>query len=157
MKARREARRIAIDVLYQAEIRACLPTEALDLYRSSGRLATSAEEDAGRASGEEPTEEGFLYARSLIEGVQDRSADIDLLISRHADRWAIERMPVIDRTILRIAVFEMLWGDGVPVPVVINEAVELAKVLSTEDSGRFVNGLLGKIAEEGLPTKDDPS
>jgi N utilization substance protein B len=57
-------------------------------------------------------------------------------------------MPVIDRTLLRIALFELLWGEDIPVPVAINEAVELAKELSTEDSGRFINGLLGKIAEK---------
>ncbi|MFP5298419.1 MAG: transcription antitermination protein NusB, partial [Actinomycetota bacterium] len=71
---------------------------------------------------------------------------------RYADRWAIERMPVIDRNLIRMALFEVLWGDQVPVPVAINEAVELAKALSTEDSGRFINGLLGRIIEEvGAP------
>jgi N utilization substance protein B len=72
------------------------------------------------------------------------------LIVKYADRWAIERMPVIDRSLLRMALFELLWGDDIPVAVAINEAVELAKSLSTEDSGRFVNGLLGKIAEQEL-------
>ena len=151
MKARREARRIAIDVLYQAEIRGCLPTEALEQYT---RPSTSNEEDADRDDDQGPGGEGHSYARSLVEGVQEKAADIDVLLSRHADRWAIERMPVIDRTVLRIAVFEMLWGPDVPVPVAINEAVELVKVLSTEDSGRFVNGLLGKIAESQVESEE---
>ena len=80
--------------------------------------------------------------------MQAHQADIDALITTHADRWALNRMPVVDRNLLRIALFELLWCDDVPVPVAINEAVELAKALSTEDSGRFVNGLLGRIAEE---------
>ena len=152
MKARREARRVAIDVLYQAEIRGCLPTEALAQYT---RPSTTHDEDADRGGEQKRGEEGYVYARALIEGVQEKGADIDALLAKHADRWAIERMPVIDRTILRIAVFEMLWGPDVPIAVAINEAVELAKVLSTEDSGRFVNGLLGKIAESSVPHPDD--
>ena len=104
----------------------------------------------------EVTPEALEYGRKLVDGVQAHQAEIDGLLVTHADRWAIDRMPVVDRTILRLAVFELLWGGDVPVPVAINEAVELAKELSTEDSGRFVNGLLGRIAEE-LPDADLPS
>ncbi|HVM35229.1 MAG TPA: transcription antitermination factor NusB, partial [Actinomycetota bacterium] len=77
----------------------------------------------------------------------EHQAELDELIVRYADRWAIDRMPVIDRSLVRMALFELLHSDDVPVAVVINEAVELAKELSTDDSGRFVNGLLGRIAE----------
>jgi transcription antitermination protein NusB len=87
----------------------------------------------------------------LVEGVQANQADIDALIATHADRWALSRMPVVDRNVLRMALFELLWCDDVPPAVAINEAVELAKSLSTEDSGRFINGLLGRIAEESSP------
>jgi N utilization substance protein B len=86
--------------------------------------------------------------RDLVEGVQSHHADIDALIVSYADKWTIERMPVIDRNLVRIALYEFLWGQDIPVAVAINEAVELAKAFSTEDSGRFVNGLLGRIAEK---------
>ena len=148
MKERRAARRLAIDVLYESEIRGTLPTEALAARQEAGWVIPTSE-DLSEALGDEepPSREALAYARVLIEGIQEHHADIDALIARYADRWAIERMPVIDRTLLRIAVFEILWRDDVPMPVAINEAVELAKSLSTDDSGRFVNGLLGKIAE----------
>lgn len=148
MKARRTARRIALDVLYEAEIRGSLPRDALQERERNGWVVATSEDLSGPLENETgPSGESVAYARRLIEGVQDHNADIDELIGRYADRWAIERMPVVDRTLLRMAVFEMLWGDDVPVAVVINEAVELAKQLSTEDSGKFINGLLGRIAE----------
>ena len=145
--ARRSARRFALDVLYEAEIRDMLPLEAVHRAPEDGwfvrRRARSAEDDP-------PRTRCSTYARHLVEGVQEHHADIDVLIANYADRWAIERMPVIDRSLLRMALFELLWGDDIPVAVAINEAVELAKSLSTDDSGRFVNGLLGKIAEQEL-------
>lgn len=148
MKKRRLARRLAIDVLYEAEIRGSLPSEALADHQRGGWVVPSSE-DLGEPSGpdEVRSDEAVAYASELVTGVQEHHADIDALIVRYADRWAIERMPVIDRTLLRMALFEMLWGDDVPVAVAINEAVELAKQLSTEDSGKFINGLLGRIAD----------
>ena len=138
---------MALDALYQAEIRDRLPLETFDDQQSEGRVVPGAEE--GVADDDPEThDDAVVYGRSLVEGVQAHHAEIDELLSRYTDRWAIDRMPVIDRTLLRIALFELLWGDGIPVPVAINEAVELAKELSTEDSGRFINGLLGKIAEK---------
>ena len=149
MKVRRTARRLAVDVLYESEIRDTLPTDALAARQKEGWvLATSSDADEDKV---EPTPEVLDYASTLIRGVQSHHADLDALIARYADRWAIERMPVIDRTLLRIALFELLWGDDVPVAVAINEAVELAKDLSTEDSGRFINGLLGRVVEEEAP------
>lgn len=88
------------------------------------------------------------YATRLVAGVQEQCAHIDARIARYSDRWALDRMPVVDRNLLRIALFELLWVPDVPVPVVINEAVELAKSLSTEDSGRFINGILGRASDE---------
>lgn len=148
MKERRAARRLAVDVLYEAEIRDALPAEVLASHAASGFVSLGPEDEEGPS--EPPNETVVSYARTLAEGVQAHQAEIDKLITDHADRWAIQRMPVIDRTILRIALFELLFGGEVPVPVAINEAVEMAKTLSTEDSGRFINGMLGRIAETDL-------
>ncbi len=91
---------------------------------------------------------GFTFASELVRGVTEHCDELDELISGHAKDWAIERMPVIDRNLLRMALFEMLHLDDVPAAVAINEAVELAKIYSTEDSSRFVNGLLGSVSAE---------
>jgi N utilization substance protein B len=147
VKERRSARRLALDVLYEAEIRDRLPLEALAARRSAGWVSAGSDELDARAVVEQPSEEAVAYAAALVEGVQTYQADIDELIARYADRWAITRMPVVDRTLLRMALYELLWRPDIPVPVAINEAVELAKELSTEDSGRFINGLLGKVVE----------
>jgi N utilization substance protein B len=148
MKGRRAARRLAVDALYEAEIRDRLPTETFEIQQAAGKVVAG--EDEGAAPQEDPGthDDAVGYGRSLVEGVQEHHAAIDEMLARYADRWAIDRMPVIDRTLLRIALFELLWGQDIPVPVAINEAVELAKELSTEDSGRFINGLLGRIAEK---------
>ena len=156
MQVRSAARRLALDVLYEAEIRGSLPLEAFELRSNYGWVvATTAEEDDSSGSdpdGLPPGDEAVAYARVLVTGVQEHHAEIDGLIARYADRWTIDRMPVVDRNVVRIAVFELLWADDVPVPVAINEAVLLAKSLSTDDSGRFVNGLLGRIAETVVPS-----
>jgi transcription antitermination protein NusB len=89
-----------------------------------------------------------VFARELVEGVDAHRAELDELIRRYADRWTLERMPIVDRNLLRIGTFELLYREDVPPAAAINEAVELAKLLSTEDSGRFVNGLLGRVARE---------
>jgi N utilization substance protein B len=88
------------------------------------------------------------FTRELVEGVTTHLAEIDALIGEHAENWAVPRMPSLDRTILRVACFELLHREDVPVAVAIDEAVEAAKELSTEDSSRFVNGVLGRIARE---------
>jgi transcription antitermination protein NusB len=92
-----------------------------------------------------PPVDGFT--RTLVLGVHDHAADIDELISRYARRWSISRMPVVDRTVLRLATYELLH-EPTGAAVVINEAVELAKSLSTDDSGRYVNGVLESIRKE---------
>jgi N utilization substance protein B len=150
LKARRSARRIALDVLYEAQIRDLLPSEAWKLREAEGWAMSSGADEAEGVSPDSPVPgpDVLDYARSVVEGVQAHQADIDALISRYADRWAIERMPVIDLSIVRMALYELLWRDDIPVAVGINEAVELAKSFSTDDSGRFVNGLLGRIAED---------
>jgi transcription antitermination protein NusB len=152
VKARRAARRLAIDVLYEAEIRDRLPLEAFEERKLRGWVVPTAGDDDTEAvpPETEPSPEAVAYAEALVQGVQEHHADIDFLIGKYADRWAIERMPVVDRTLLRMAMFELLWGRDTPVAVAINEAVELAKALSTEDSGRFINGLLGRVVEREL-------
>ncbi len=152
IKDRRLARQLALDVLYQAEIRDQLPAEALSLQRREGWSVTLSDQE--QPPPEPPPEEAVSYATQLVEGVQEHSAEIDRLIDRYAERWAMERMPVVDKNLLRLAVFELLWAPEVPTAVVINEAIELAKSLSTEESGRFINGILGRIAEreERAPT-----
>lgn len=134
------ARRLALDVLYEADIKDLLPLEVLGERKRHGWELDGDDLD-------DPGPDSIAYAEVLVTGVQDHQADLDELISRYAEGWTIDRMPVVDRTLVRMAAFEVLWGDDVPVAVAINEAVELAKSFSTDDSGRFVNGLLGRIVE----------
>ena len=151
MKERRLARRLALDVLYEAAIRDSLPLETFRSRQTAGWDQTAApheDEPESMWESEDPAPETIAYARSLVAGVQEHQAEIDELIARYADRWALDRMPIVDRSLVRIALFELLWGESIPVPVAINEAVELAKFFSTDDSGRFINGLLGRVVEE---------
>jgi N utilization substance protein B len=88
------------------------------------------------------------YAGKLLKGVREKRDEINELISRHAENWRLERMSVIDRNILRLAVYELHYQDDVPTSVAINEAVEIAKRYSTDDSGPFINGILDSMARE---------
>src|ERR1700712_733638 len=94
--------------------------------------------------------------RLLVEGVADHRDDLDEVIAAHAKGWTLQRMPAIDLTVLRIAAFELFHRPDVPVAVVLDEAVELAKRFSTDDSGRFVNGVLAAIAKVARPTSTSP-
>ena len=134
MAARSKARKRAVDVLYEADVRGSDP---LDLLRE--RIADETP----------PVPE---HAVRLVEGVVEHGARIDELIGTHAHHWTLERLPDVDRAILRMAVFELLWADDVPDAVVIDEAVELARALSTDDSPSFVNGVLGAILAAEVPT-----
>jgi N utilization substance protein B len=127
--SRREARERALSLLYEADAKACAPAAVLD------ELPVPPDPFAG----------------DLVAGVGDHLADIDDRIRRFARGWALERMPVVDRTVLRMAIYELLHRPDVPTAAVISEAVELAKRYSTDDSGRFVNGMLSAIAEEARP------
>ncbi|MEA2460215.1 MAG: transcription antitermination protein NusB [Actinomycetota bacterium] len=150
------ARRIALDVLYEAAIRDSLPLDSFRHRQAAGWAQTAApQEDEPESMREsaDPPPEIIAYARSLVAGVQDHQAEIDEMIARYADRWALDRMPIVDKSLLRMGVFELLWGQEIPVAVAINEAVELAKFFSTDDSGRFINGLLGRVVEE-MPHED---
>jgi N utilization substance protein B len=93
------------------------------------------------------------YTIELVEGIESHLAEIDALLEQYSERWTVDRMPVIDRTLLRLGTLELGWEADVPVAVVVDEAVELAKQYSTEDSPRFVNGLLSRIAKELRPEK----
>jgi transcription antitermination protein NusB len=134
MAARSKARKRAVDVLYEADLRGSDPLAVL-----RDRIA----------EGQPPVVE---HTVRLVEGVAEHAARIDELIATHARGWAIERLPDVDRAILRMAVFELLWVDDVPDPVVMDEAVSLAKVLSTDDSPAYVNGVLGAVVDAEVPT-----
>lgn len=123
---RRQARERALGLLYEAEIKHVDPAALIDAL----------------AVAPDP------YAGSLVRGVAGRMQQIDALLAGAAVDWELERMPALDRAVLRVAVFELLEEPGVSVAVVIDEAVELAKQYSTDDSGRFVNGVLSTIAAE---------
>lgn len=103
--------------------------------------------EAARADLQPDRNASWAYAREIVEGIAAHGDEIDELIETYAKDWTINRMPATDRAILRIGIWEILFNDGVPDSVAISEAVEAAKSLSTEESGGFVNGLLGKIAQ----------
>jgi N utilization substance protein B len=130
--SRRKSRRRALDVLYSADLRD-IPAKTV-LADTLARMGTDVPEH-------------MAYAVELVEGVEANAARIDELISSYAEGWTLDRMPVIDRNLCRIAVYEMLHRDDIDDPVAITEAVALAEELSTDDSPRFVNGLLGRIAD----------
>jgi N utilization substance protein B len=126
---RRLARERALELLYEAEAKDVDPVDLLPLL---------------------PLEPD-RYAVELVEGVSAHRARIDELIERFALDWRLDRMPAVDRAVVRLATFELAERADVPTGVVLSEAVELAKRFSTEESGRFVNGLLARIAEELRP------
>jgi transcription antitermination protein NusB len=127
--SRREARERALSLLYEADAKACPP-------------------DAVLADLPVPPDP---FAGDLVAGVGAHLDEIDERIRRFSRGWTLERMPVVDRTVLRMAIYELLHRPDVPTAAVISEAVELAKRYSTDDSGRFVNGMLSAIAEEVRP------
>ena len=131
MSARSKSRKRAVDLLFEAEQRGL---NARDLLAE--RLA--------RPVTEAPLNQ---YTADLVEGVVAHWTDINELLSTYSQGWSLERMPSVDRAILRLCAYEVLYAADVPEGVAITEAVELAKSLSTDDSPKFVNGLLGRLAE----------
>ena len=129
MAARSKARKRALDILFEAELRGLPALQVLSERQSPG---------------EQPVPG---YAAELVRGVAAHSAQIDTLISENAVAWTLDRMPAVDRNILRLGVYELLWADDVPDGVAISEAVLLAQDLSTDASPAFVNGLLAKIKD----------
>ena len=137
MGRRRKTREVALQFLYQ-----------LDLH---------SEDDPGRHEAEfwsrHPVDpETQTHADALVRGSKQRQATIDHLLAQYAEHWDLDRMAVVDRNILRLAVYELLWTDDVPPKVAINEAIEIAKKFGTKESSRFINGVLDRIHKELRPT-----
>lgn len=103
--------------------------------------------EAARAVSEPARAASWLYAREIVDGIVDNQADIDEMIETYAVGWTLARMPAIDRALLRIGIWEIMYNDEVPDAVAISEAIEAATVLSTDDSAGFINGLLAKISQ----------
>lgn len=125
MGTRREARERALELSYEAELRDLPVAEVLEALPA-------------------PPDE---YATTLVLGVSEHRDEIDALLTKFSQRWAIDRMPAVDRAVLRLGCYELGWQPELSDAVVVNEAVELAKEYSTDDSPRFVNGMLARIAE----------
>jgi len=136
MAARSKARKRAVDILFEADVRGADVGSTLQAW-------------VDRA--DPPVQD---YARELVTGVTTHRADIDELLAEFAVDWSLERMPPVDRAVLRVAVFELLWCPGIPTAVAIDEAVELAKSLSTDASPGFVNGVLARVASSGKMPAD---
>lgn len=135
MSARTKSRKRALDVLFASDVRGTSAAESL-------------EAEALRAAARPERASSWPYARQIVQGVIDHAGEIDELIAQHSTAWPLDRMPAVDRGVLRIAVWETRYNPDVPVGVAIDEAVELVKELSTDDSPRFVNGVLHAIAQE---------
>ena len=129
MAARSKARKRALDILFEAEVRG---EPVLELLAER------------TAAADPPVSE---YAAELVRGVHAHAPQIDPLLAAHAQGWTLERMPAVDRNVLRLGAYELLWSQDVPAAVAISEAVTLAGELSTDDSSSFVNGLLGRLLE----------
>lgn len=138
MSARTKARKRALDLLYGADVRSVPVAELLAV-------------EEGRAASQPDRAASWRYARQIVEGVQEHAAEIDESIRTHAHGWSIERMPVLDRAIARVAVWEIRYNPEVPDAVAISEAVNAAATLSTEDSAGFLNGLLAAVARASAP------
>jgi N utilization substance protein B len=127
MPARTKARKRALDILYAAELRGDSPVESLDRAIEAG---------------EGPTNE---YTSVLVRGVVEQQARIDELLSSYSEAWTLERMPAVDRNVLRIGLWELLYAEDVPDSVAVAEATALVRQLSTDESPGFVNGILGNL------------
>jgi N utilization substance protein B len=130
--ARSKARKRALDVLFEADVRGADPLETLAGW-------------VGRSDPPVPE-----YSRELVLGVASNCVRIDEVLSSYAEDWSIDRMPPVDRAVLRLAMYELLWCESIPDAVAIDEAVELAKSLSTEASPGFVNGVLSRVLRDGV-------
>jgi N utilization substance protein B len=146
---RRTAREMAVQMLYQQDVGG---TELAQVFRAfdlapylvapEAKKGRPAEDRADYERRRTKAENAFDYARRLVEGTVGKRESIDALIREQADNWRLERMPVVDRNILRLAVYEMTYEGETPKLVVVDEAIELAKKFGSENSGRFINGLL---------------
>ena len=137
MASRRQARRQALDILFQADVTGADPLRVREEWELAGKPVDP-------------------FARDLVEGVAAHRSEIDGHLQRLAEDWTVDRMASLDRTILRIACFELLHRPDTPPGAAIDEAVQAAKELSTEDSSRFVNGILGRFVRERTAALDAP-
>lgn len=138
MKTRRRARRVTLETLYEYDL---ANHPAFEVF--ARRLKDNPLESAGVA-----------FAQRLIEGVLRHQDEMDTLIARYAPEWPLDQMAVIDRNILRMAIFEFLIDQETPVKVAINEAVELAKIYGSDSAPRFINGVLGTLADRATELRD---
>lgn len=138
MAARTKARSRALDILFEADQRGVNAQTLLD-----ERLAQGSVDDGslGSRAGNNP------YTAELVRGVSSRWGEINAALTDYSQGWTLDRMPAVDRAILRLGAWEVLWNDEIPDAVAISEAVGLATEMSTDDSPAFVNGLLGRLAE----------
>jgi N utilization substance protein B len=159
---RRAAREMAVQMLYQSDLGGSpvpqiFRTFDLSEYLAREREAEDKDKKAVRTPEEERAEavrrrkrvdEAFLFAQELVQGTLDHREKIDEMIRGQADNWRLERMPAVDRNVLRLAIYEMLFETDTPKLVVVDEAIELAKKFGSEQSGRFVNGLLDGLLKQ---------
>ncbi|WP_299165763.1 transcription antitermination factor NusB [uncultured Arthrobacter sp.] len=129
MSARSKARRRAMDILFEAEQRSVSPVEALQARREKTDTVINE------------------YSVDIIEGVMAHGIQIDEFLSTYSQGWTLDRMPAVDRMILRVGAWELLYNDDVPDTVAVSEAVQLATMLSTDESPAFINGLLGRLQQ----------
>ncbi|MGN0064392.1 MAG: transcription antitermination factor NusB [Nocardioides sp.] len=130
MSARGKARKRALDLLYASEMRSESPVAALERAVEAGEGPTNP------------------YTTELVRGVVERQSDIDRILSMYSESWTLERMPAVDRNVLRIGVLELLWAEDVPEAVAVSEALVLVRDLSTDDSPTYVNGVLGAVLRD---------
>lgn len=142
---------MAIQMLYQSDLGNVSVRSVIADFRPQEDLRDDGA-SSSTAKDQSEVSEAFLYAQSLVEGTLSHKEEIDELIRKQAEHWRLERMPAVDRNILRLAVFEFLYETDVPKLVILDEAIELAKEFGTEQSGRFVNGVLdGILKTQSLP------
>jgi N utilization substance protein B len=143
---RRTAREMALQMLSQRDVGASDLAQIFHAFDLGEHLATGGDPARQRRR----LEEAFTFARKLVHGTAEHQEEIDELIARQADNWRLERMPIVDRNVLRLAVYELLFAEDTPELVVVDEAIELAKKYGSEQSGRFVNGLLDGLLKAGV-------
>ena len=136
--ARTKARRRAVEILFEADQRGMLSPEGAEELRSFAQL---------RAVSSANHTEAPAYTREILSGVADHLAEVDEIIETYSQGWTLARMPAVDRAIARIATWEIVWNDDVDAPIAVDEAMTLSRMLSTDDSPRFLNGLLGRIGD----------
>ncbi|MGB5162620.1 MAG: transcription antitermination factor NusB [Thermoanaerobaculia bacterium] len=163
MSKRRRAREMAIQMLYQSDLGQESCDRVVGDFRPGDYLSEEREETSSTVPRRAATtdlsartaaelENALEYAKTLVRGTLDHLDQIDALIRQQAEHWRLERMPPVDRNILRLAVYEFLFETDVPKLVILDEAIELAKEFGTEQSGRFVNGVLdGILKSHSLP------